>query len=56
MPDTWAWDEFDMLITDEAEAAEAARRTQIIHNQIESFIPEALPWVPSEPSEADCGV
>ena len=44
LPDTWAWDDHDMLLTDEAEAAEAARRTQVIHNQIESFAPEALPW------------
>ncbi len=53
LPETWAWDEHDMLITDdEALAAVAARRAEIIHNQIESFDAEALPW---QTVESDCG-
>lgn len=42
LPDTWAWDEHDMIVT------ESARRAEIIHNQIESIDAEALPWDPEE--------
>ncbi len=41
LPDTWGWDEHDMLVSEED-----ARRSQIIHEQIESLDPEALPWDP----------
>lgn len=49
LPEPWAWDDYDMLITgDEAEALEAARRAEIIHKQVESLDPESLPYEPSE--------
>ena len=49
MPDPWAWDEFDMLITEQAEATEAARRAEVIHDQIEHLAPFDDPaWRPED--------
>lgn len=47
LPEPWAWDDYDMLITDEGEAAEAARRAEIVHKQVESLPAETLPYEPS---------
>lgn len=46
IPDTWAWDDYDILIPEEDEVA--ARHAQIIVEQVESFDAEALPWDPDE--------
>jgi hypothetical protein len=46
-PDTWAWDDYDQLITDEWEIQairRAKRHAEIIQRQVESFDAEALPW------------
>jgi hypothetical protein len=45
-PDTWAWDDEDILITDEYEI-QAVKHARIIRRQVESFTPEALPWTNS---------
>lgn len=39
-PDTWGWDEYDLLLT--GEDARAAERDRIIARQLESFDQEAL--------------
>ena len=50
LPEPWAWDDYDMLLTgeDAEEQIEAARRAEIIHKQVESLPAESLPYEPSE--------
>lgn len=37
MPDTWAWDEHDMLVTDDAAEQAAARHAEVVKAQVDSF-------------------
>ena len=37
MPDTWAWDEHDMLVTDTAAEQAAARHANVVKAQVDAF-------------------
>ncbi len=37
LPDGWVWDDYDMLVE-----SDAARKAEIIHDQIDTLAPEAF--------------
>ena len=42
VPETWAWDEHDMFITDDAVEQAATRHAEVVKAQVDSFGDEYL--------------